>query len=244
MSEVIERLRDDSEYYGAFGQQYLSNSNISALLNNPKMFGVRQPDNKAFAFGRLFHQLILEPEKASAFKFVDIKTRTSKAYKEAVEDSGEDFLLLKKEVEWAEYLADTVVSNIELYDMIYAEGNEFERPSVTKIQGIPFKGKADIVTNTHILDLKTTGDISKFKWSAKNYNYDSQAYVYGLLFNRPMVFIVIDKTSRQMGVYRATDSFVESGKEKVERALKVYNKFFSKEATESVDNYFIEQNLY
>ena len=96
MSEVIERLRDDSEYYGAFGQQYLSNSNISALLNNPKMFGVRQPDNKAFAFGRLFHQLILEPEKASAFKFVDIKTRTSKAYKEAVEDSGEDFLLLTR----------------------------------------------------------------------------------------------------------------------------------------------------
>tara|TARA_R110002074_G_scaffold221573_1_gene392259 strand:- start:423 stop:602 length:180 start_codon:yes stop_codon:yes gene_type:complete len=59
-----------------------------------------------------------------------------------------------------------------------------------------------------------------------------------------MVFIVIDKTTRQMGVYRATDSFVEAGKEKVERALKVYNKFFSKQATESVDNYFIEQNLY
>ena len=47
-----------------------------------------------------------------------------------------------------------------------------------------------------------------------------------------------------MGVYRATDSFIEAGKEKVERALKVYNKFFGEKATESVDNYFIEQNLY
>ena len=36
--EIIEKLRDDENYYGKFGKQYLSNSDISALLNNPLDF--------------------------------------------------------------------------------------------------------------------------------------------------------------------------------------------------------------
>ena len=33
--KVIEKLRDDKHYYGDFGKQYLSNSDIGSLLNNP-----------------------------------------------------------------------------------------------------------------------------------------------------------------------------------------------------------------
>ena len=33
--EIIEKLRDDENYYGEYGRQYLSNSDIRALLNNP-----------------------------------------------------------------------------------------------------------------------------------------------------------------------------------------------------------------
>ena len=40
MSDIIEKLRDDAEYYGGVGKNYLSNSDISSLLNNPKEFGV------------------------------------------------------------------------------------------------------------------------------------------------------------------------------------------------------------
>ena len=61
---VIELLRDDKQYYGGVGKQYLSNSDIGTLLKNPELFGVSRPDNKNFAEGRYFHQLILEPEKA------------------------------------------------------------------------------------------------------------------------------------------------------------------------------------
>ena len=35
MSEAIEKLRDDEHYYGEFGQKYLSNSDIGALLKKP-----------------------------------------------------------------------------------------------------------------------------------------------------------------------------------------------------------------
>jgi len=33
--EILEKLRDDQHYYGEFGKQFLSNSNISSLLTNP-----------------------------------------------------------------------------------------------------------------------------------------------------------------------------------------------------------------
>ena len=75
MSEVIELLRDDKEYYGGVGKQYLSNSDIGTLLKTPEQFGVSRPDNKNFAEGRYFHQLILEPEKAEDVVWVDCASR-------------------------------------------------------------------------------------------------------------------------------------------------------------------------
>ena len=62
-AEIIERLRDDKDYYGDFGKQYMSNSDIGTLLTNPKQYGVSLPDNANFAKGRYFHQLILELRK-------------------------------------------------------------------------------------------------------------------------------------------------------------------------------------
>ena len=37
--EVLEKLKIDEHYYGDFGKKYLSNSDISALLNNPLALG-------------------------------------------------------------------------------------------------------------------------------------------------------------------------------------------------------------
>jgi len=40
--EILERLKIDEDYYGEFGQQYLSNSNIGTLFSNPLMLKKRQ----------------------------------------------------------------------------------------------------------------------------------------------------------------------------------------------------------
>jgi len=58
---IIEKLRDDNEYYSGIGRSYLSNSDIGALLYNPKSFNKVREDSKNLAEGRLFHQLLLEP---------------------------------------------------------------------------------------------------------------------------------------------------------------------------------------
>ncbi len=57
---ILELLKDDKEYYSGIGKKFLSNSDIGTLLNNPKDFGKSREDNKSFAEGRYFHQLILQ----------------------------------------------------------------------------------------------------------------------------------------------------------------------------------------
>ena len=72
--EIINQLKDDNEYYNGVGRQYLSNSDIGTLLNNPKEFGAKREDSKQFAMGRYFHQLFLEPNKAKDWDFIDSNT--------------------------------------------------------------------------------------------------------------------------------------------------------------------------
>jgi len=240
---VIEKLRDDHEYYSGIGKNYLSNSDISALLTNPKAFRQERLDKKSFAEVRLFHQLILEPEKVDKVVSVDVSSRNTKEYKAFCSERNMDFALLTKEVEEIHTLVGVIKANIAFYDDIYREGNVYEEPKIGVIKGVDFKGKADIITHDYIIDLKTTSDINKFKWSAKAYNYDSQCYIYEQLFGKPLYFYVIDKETAQLGVFRPTEQFVKNGELKVERAIQVYQKYFGPNATEDIDNHFINETL-
>jgi len=241
--DVLEKLKDDNEYYRGVGKKYLSNSDIGALLTNPVNFGVSQPDNPNFAKGRLFHQLLLEPHKAKDVVSVESNTRTTKVYKEFIEANKIPFCLLNKEVEEVKELTSIMKKNIDFYDLIYTDSTEFEVPMIKKIKGLEWKGKADVVGKDYLLDLKTTSDIQKFKWSCKSYNYDSQAYIYQELFGKPLIFLVIDKKTGVLGKFTPTEDFILRGEEKVERAIEVYNTFFGKNKTLSIDNYYICHEL-
>ena len=240
---IIETLRDDEQYYGEFGQQYLSNSNIGSLLKDPSSFNKREPDNSAFAKGRYFHQLILEPEKAVHTVFVDVASRNSKAYKEFCAEHELGFALLEKEKDEVQRLVDKMLSNFTLHEDIRHEKCVYELPAVKEIAGEMWKGKADIVHPDMVIDLKTTADIQNFKWSAKKYNYDSQAFLYQELFGRPLVFYVICKTTGMLGVFEPSPQFIEGGESKVRRAVEVYRKFYGKNPSEDIDTYFLNEIL-
>ena len=107
-----------------------------------------------------------------------------------------------------------------------------------------WKGKADIINHDErlIVDLKTTNDIQKFSKSAWTYNYDSQAYIYSLLFDYEFVFVVIDKNTHQIGLFDCSPEFLERGKDKVERAVEQYSLFFETKGFEP-DQYFINKTL-
>ena len=241
LKDIVNKLKDDSMYYGEYGQQFLSNSDVLNLLKFPDKFKVPQAKTKAMLEGNYFHTAMLEPKKLKNFKVVDVASRSTKAYKEVC---GEDeILLLTKEQEHLNSLIDKMQSNLEMFDEIYKGGNEFEVPIISQVMGNMWKGKADIVTDEFVIDIKTTNDMSKFYYSCMNYNYDSQAYLYQRFFNKPLRFYVIDKQSLQMGIYDCSPNFIEGGKNKVEKATEVYNKFFSNEKTHNILNYIHKETL-
>lgn len=241
--DIIETLKDDTQYYGEFGKQYLSNSDIGALLNNPANFRVRKPDNNAFAMGRYFHQLLLEPEKAEETLCVDVTSRNSKAYKEFIAEHNVELALLNKECATVQGWVNKIRSNFKLFDKMTEESNQYEVPAVGMIKGVQWKGKADIICDDCIIDLKTTSNIHKFQWSAYDYNYDSQAYIYEQLFGKRLVFYVIDKNTNMLGRIPTSDDFIRKGEMKVERAIEQYHKFFGENPTEDIDSYIFETIL-
>ena len=242
-SEILKHLEDDSKYYGEFGKQFLSNSDIGKLLKNPTQFRVNQEMTKPMLEGRYFHTKILEPQKIGDFIEVDVTSRNTVKYKEAIKEG--EMLLLTKEREHLDFLCTKMTSNMEMFDYIYDDGNEFEIPEIQKIMSLDWKGKADIVNHNKglLVDIKTSGDIDKFMYSAKTYNYDSQAYIYQRLFGKPLIFLVIDKRTARLGIFECSDSFLRGGQEKVEQAVEVYQKYFSNEATEDIHSYIHKQVL-
>ena len=239
--DVIEKLRNDEDYYGAFGKKYLSNSDIGTLLTNPLALGKPTEQRPAFLVGGYFHTAILEPDKLKKYRVIPSSTRNTKAYKEM---SGGELCLLQHEVDAIELLSDTMLANDVCKGLIRDSNTEYETPAIAEIEGEMWKGKADIVNHNEklVVDLKTTADITRFKWSASKYNYDSQAYIYRKLFGYDMLFIVIDKNTHQLGLFDCSAEFYEKGKDKVQRAVEAY-KLFYKQKDFDPKQYFINKTL-
>ena len=155
-----------------------------------------------------------------------------------------ELCVLQHEVDQIELLSDKVLNNKVCKSLIRSENVEYEKPGITKLEGLMWKGKADIINHDEqlIIDLKTTADLSKFKSSAYRYNYDSQAYIYSNLFNYEFIFIAIDKSTQQIGIFDCSPEFLQSGQDKVKRACEAYDLFYKTEGFEP-SQYFISKTL-
>ena len=248
---ILQKLKNDEDYYGEFGNKYLSNSHVGKLLKDPlRVFEPSKP-SPAFLIGGYFHTCILEPDKLKKYKVVKSTTRNTKAYKDV---AGGELCLLQHEVDTIELMREKVMANDICKDLIQGRpmseseisgrSIEYEVPMVTELFGNKWKGKADIVNHEEklIIDLKTTADIEKFQWSASKFNYDSQAYIYSKLFGYEFLFIVIDKNTHQIGMFDCSPQFYERGEEKVSKASEAYDLFYK---TKDFDpkQYFISKTL-
>ena len=242
LNQAIEKLRDDEHYYGDFGKQYLSNSDIRTLLNNPLAYGKPSVEIPAFLVGGYFHTALLEAQKLHKYKIVNTTSRNTKVYKEAYAKDG--IHLLQHEVDNLKKMIDKIKSNDICNNLINGIHVDYEEPMIKDLFGKLWKGKADIVNHDEelIIDLKTTGDISRFRSSAFKFGYDSQAYIYKKLFGYDFMFIAIDKTSHQIGIFDCSQDFYRSGEDKVERAVEAYELFYN---TKGFDpkQYFLQETL-
>jgi len=115
LTQVLDKLRDDENYYGDFGKQFLSNSDIRSLLNDP--LGFKKPiiGNPNLIQGAYFHTLVLEPGKLHRYKLIDVKSRNNNTYKELSEG---EMCLLQHEADMLNFLSDRLMANITDRDLI------------------------------------------------------------------------------------------------------------------------------
>ena len=146
------------------GKQVLSASLLKSVLSGQPF---DQPDNENFRFGRVFHQLVLEPsertEPISAEKLELAKYMRAAVWRQY----GYDFFFMDARREW------------EIF---------------RTVNGMPHKCKIDIWRKSEkmVVDLKTTSAWSEegVRESIVKWGYDLQAYFY-LMMTRAEVFRLI-----------------------------------------------------
>ena len=243
--ELLSKMDDDSFYYGHLGKHALSSSSIKLLQTSPKKYHYitkygQNETSPALRAGHLFHTAILEPEKYSEIKFIDVQSRNAKKFKEAVEEYGECFTA--KERSENERLIDAFFKNEQALQLI--TDCETEVPAIGNIDMMPFRGKADVLGKQGIVDLKTTTDIRAFPYSAKKYGYDIQVYIYCQLFEIPYTefqFIALDKGTLDIAIYDVSEDFYLEGERKTLEAIDRYKMFFIEDA--DLDSYTLRGTL-
>ena len=124
--------------------------------------------NENLEKGRLFHQLILEPDKAKDFPIADF-ARRDKAYKEWLVENDLTYALKTSEADEIKALVDWFMNENNMKtkamkDYLLDFDAKYEEPMIGDIMGTghAFKGKADCISQNMIIDLKTSGDVAKW----------------------------------------------------------------------------------
>jgi len=238
--DILKEMLHDPFYYGHLGKHALSSSSLKKLIESPKAYekSLRFNSNaQPLRDGRLVHLSVLEKHRLSELTIVD-STKAAKAFKDAVDEHGTESVYTQSEMDSAYWIAKAIEDCDSASELL--DGCTFEEPAIKMINGIAVRGKADARKGNTIIDLKTTsGGIDKFKWSAKNFSYDLQAALYLDLFDcTEFIFLVIDKDTKDIGVFECSGEFLQRGYDKIERGIYNFNYFFlDNDPKDSVRNY-------
>lgn len=247
--DLVKQADNDDFYYNYLGKYSFSSSSLKHLLSSPKTYKhileYGQPDAQAFRDGWLAHAAVLQPDVFASQIFVNVQSKNTKKYKDAVKQYGKVFTL--KEKHDAERLADALLRN----EMVLQKLNdsEFEQSEVFTLEHngnlYPFRARADILSNnSEMYDLKTTASLNGWEYSANKYAYDLQCFLYCQAFDiapENMGFIVIDKGSLDIGYAQVSEEFYLRGEAKARRALDIYEEWFMHES--DLDQYYINIEL-
>lgn len=177
-----------------------------------------QEATPAMIKGSAFHVLTLEPDKfleqyAIAPK-VDRRTKAGKETWQAFSEQNQN-----KEIVTEQDYNDIVAMSGSFY------GYEHSRTIITEdvevflegeIQGLPFRGYADIIGDDYVADLKSCQDASpeKFARDAYNMNYHLQAAIYCELTGKDRYYMIAVESSApfNIAVYEMEFQMITAGR--------------------------------
>ena len=229
VKDILKKMDDDSFYYGYLSKHALSSSMCKSLLESPEAYAnkLKEPpkakEPQPFRDGRLIHLLALEPHRIEELTIID-STKGSKLYKLAVEEKPAQTVYTRAELNRCKDIADAVLENDDFKNIV--KDASFEIPSISNYNGLPFRGKADVLLPGVVVDLKTTSDIDNFNQAALLYGYDLQAALYLELFESfEFKYIVVDKKTKEVKTIQFSDDFIQSGYDKLDLATENYYKY-------------------
>ena len=193
--------------------------------------------SKAQREGDAVHCLVLEPDQWDCrYYVVNVKSRVTKAFKQAAINHPDKVLLTLTEYEHIRRMADSLLGDKTIRRYLELPG----QPETSfywnhNESGISLKCRPDRITDKFCLDIKTTKDIGKraFARDADQYKYflsaamtlDGVEAVRGI---RPeaYIYLCVENTgdkSPDVASYFATPAGIELGDYQLQKALDIYS---------------------
>ena len=245
VKEIIQRMDDDSFYYGYLGENALSSSAAKDLYKSPKSYFNKakkvNADVPALREGRLIHTVVLEEDNIKdKYDFIDIASRRTKAFTKAQDEAkakGKE-IMLTSELNKANELCNSIRFNKDA-NKLFTDGIA-ETPAIGELYGLPFRAKADYLKDGHLIDLKTTSKLDGWERTAKYlWHYDMQGWIYSELFGvDKFTFVVIEKGTGDIGIFELSDETRELGGNKVKQCVNTYKEYFI-DKTSKINDYTI-----
>mgnify|MGYP003648315769 CR=1 FL=1 len=159
--------------------------------------------------GTATHAALLEPEEFAKdylkMPSLDLRTKAGKADKEQFIASSEGKIVLDaKDYDLIIGMRDSVLAHPVANRLLTCSGSS-EESIFFDLDGVKCKARADRIPDHKelgfncIVDVKTTADISKFGYSARDYRYHCQAAFYSLAYEKlhgvkpRFIFVVVSK---------------------------------------------------
>lgn len=216
---------------------HLSYSTCKKILNKgvdyalgTKLGLIDETYGKAADIGTMAHALVLggEPEWVVS-PYSDFRTKEAKEWK------AEQTKIIIKESEFDTIcaIADAIKAHPLAVELI--ELCNLEQRLDAEVEGIKFLGYADGISADRktIFDLKTTGQFDSFsgRWFAIQQDFDLQAAVYNLFGDEPKYYFVVAESVApfRVQIFGTSSEFIESGNNKLQRAIEEFNKFRNRE---------------
>jgi len=182
-----------------FQRPEISNSDLGIYWHYLNKIPYTVPKG-VFRLGSAVHEAILEPTKFQPENF-----------------KGVDLDMVNRCV-------DLFHCSNEATELLKGTTCETEKYSAHSSTGVPIRGKADILEENTVIDLKTTSARSQqeFEEACLKYGYDRSMAFYSDLFQCEAIMLVgISKTSRKLFFldYKYNSPFIEKGRKKYEFLL-------------------------
>ncbi len=201
---VLEKLNDDSFYYGKGGAEYLSASTLKKYLKgNCLPEEKKYRSEEAMIFGNMVHKALLEPEKYEAEK-------------DTLDDETQQHV---------DFLMDNLLDNDIVKQIMNYKDLIVEKPYIGEWGGVKIKGKIDIELPKATWDLKTTSKLDSYDYTSENvFGYPLSAYQYYLLTGKIQHYIIVEKNTGRVRIKFSDKGFYTKGRNQWMLAMRNYKK--------------------